>query len=172
MLPALPLAQGPAPEAPGWTVTTFIALAAALISLATLIVTTVATSRRERANWARETLAEAFFDFVDASYDAGQAGKDHFTSAGPGTDPGELEGLVEKYDEHVDQLTHMQTRIRLLAPNKTLLAAKELRWRLLDLRRSLTTDTTQDEHRRLVRAIAKAREDFVALAKEDMSLPK
>ena len=46
------LAQAQAPDAGGWT----------------LIVTTWATGQRERAKWARETLAGAFFDFVDTSY--------------------------------------------------------------------------------------------------------
>jgi hypothetical protein len=45
------LAQTQAPDAGGWNVTTSIAAAAAVISLATLVVTTVPTGRREDRKW-------------------------------------------------------------------------------------------------------------------------
>ena len=46
---------------------------AAAISLITLVVTTYFTGRRERVKWAREALAEAFYDFVNTSYATSQA---------------------------------------------------------------------------------------------------
>jgi hypothetical protein len=166
------LTQAPATDAGGWTVTTFVALAGALISLVTLVVTTRSASRRERRKWARETLAEAFFDFVNSSYDAGQAAKEHFKRAADGADAEELESLVMAMHAEEDRLIHIQTRIRLLAPNKTLAAARQMRRRIEALRRSLERPTSREEHKRLVDAVADAREEFVKLAKEDMSLPR
>ncbi|MEK6443920.1 hypothetical protein [Pseudonocardia sp. T1-2H] len=165
-------AQAPAPESGGWTVTTWIAAVGAVISVATLVVTTTANSKRERTKWARETLVEAFFDFVNSSYDAGQAGKDYFKAAAACAEPEKLKKLIATLDEERDKLIHVQTRIRLLAPNKTLQAARQLRRRVNDLRDSLERNTSWEEHGRLVDAIADARENFVVLAKEDMSLPK
>lgn len=59
----------------GWNVTTSVAAVAAGISLATLIVTTIATGRRERVKWAREALAGAFYTFIDTSYTAATAAR-------------------------------------------------------------------------------------------------
>jgi hypothetical protein len=114
-------------DANGWNVTTSIATVGAVISLATLVVTTWATGQRERAKWARETLAEAFFDFVNSSYDASQAGRDYFTKATLGAEPEELSALLSYLDEEIEKLLHVQTRIRLLAPRRTLESARELR---------------------------------------------
>jgi hypothetical protein len=56
---------------------------AAVISLITLVVTTYFTGRRERVKWAREALAEAFYDFVNISYAASDALHHHQNSYGP-----------------------------------------------------------------------------------------
>ena len=56
---------------------TIASFTAAGISFATLIVTTVFTGRRERLKWAREALAEAFYQYVDVSYRAKDAAEDH-----------------------------------------------------------------------------------------------
>src|SRR4051794_748456 len=61
----LHLAQGASADPGGWTVTTSIAAAAAVISLTNLVVTTYFTGRREHMKWAREALAEAFYKYVD-----------------------------------------------------------------------------------------------------------
>ncbi len=58
------LAQAQATDAGGWTITTIVALVGAIISLATLIVTTVSTGRRGDRKWAREALSQAFYEVL------------------------------------------------------------------------------------------------------------
>jgi hypothetical protein len=45
-----------------------VASSAAVISIVNLVVTTYSTGRRERFKWARDSLAEAFYSFIDASF--------------------------------------------------------------------------------------------------------
>jgi hypothetical protein len=59
---------------------------AAVISLITLVVTTYFTGRRERVKWAREALAEAFYDFVNTSYAASEALHHHQKQLWAGAD--------------------------------------------------------------------------------------
>jgi hypothetical protein len=120
----------------------------------------------------RETLAEAFFEFVDVSYAAGQAAKDHFHARRAGDPPDRLQVLADRCEEELAKLIPLQTKIRLLAPARTLDAAKGLRVELTRLRGSLGDDTAPETHRRLVTDVAKARGRFVDLAKAGMSLPR
>jgi hypothetical protein len=166
------LAQTQAPEAGGWTVTTFIALAGAVISLATLAVTTWASGQRERAKWARETLAEAFFDFVDTSYTAANATTALYRGMFGGAAPdARAEDLGEVERQH-SLLRHHLTKIRLLAPATTVERAQALRRAHSDFVAAVGPDLEEDHMRRLREEVARAREGFIASAKKAMSLPR
>lgn len=165
-------AQTQAPDSSGWTITTFIALAGAVLSLVTLVVTTWATGQRERAKWARETLAEAFFDFVDASYTAASAASRRHRGlridAAPETQAADETALEQQHS----LLRHHLTRIRLLAPASTLERAQALRQAHSDLRHAVAADVDEDLIHQLRRDVAHAREDFIVSAKRAMSLPR
>lgn len=165
------LAQPPASDADGWTITTFIALAGAVISLATLAVTTWATGRRERAKWARETLAAAFFDFVDTSYTAVSATSRLYRGlcGGAVAEAAVAEVEVERQNS---LLLHHMTKIRLLAPAGTLDRAQALRQRHADFTHAVDAALGEDSFRQLRREVALAREEFIVSAKKAMSLPR
>jgi hypothetical protein len=168
------LAQTQAPDLGGWTITTFIALAGAVISLATLVVTTWAAGQRERAKWARETLAQAFFDFVDVSYSAATAARQlhegmRHAEAAPGRTDAQM-----TLDERMSELLYHLTRIRLLAPTNAVSAAKQVRWahkRAYDELRSRGEQMTADEFAPLLHVVADRRKDVIRHAKKAMSLP-
>jgi hypothetical protein len=166
------LAQTQSSDPSGWTITTFIALAGAVLSLLTLVVTTWATGQRERAKWARETLAEAFFDFVDTSYTAASAAtKRHSglrSSASPETQAADETELARQHS----LLRHYLTRIRLLAPASTLERAQALRRAHSDLERAVAPDVDENRVHQLRREVALAREEFITSAKRAMSLPR
>jgi hypothetical protein len=103
-----------APDA-GWNVTMSVAAVAAAISLVTLLVTTYFTGRRETVKWAREALAEAFYDFVNASYAAGQTFHEHQKLLWAGADPPSLDASAVEVETESLALRHAQTKIRLLA---------------------------------------------------------
>jgi hypothetical protein len=88
---------------------------AAAISLITLVVTTYFTGRRERVKWAREALAEAFYDFVNTSYMASQALHHHKKQIWAGADGSSLQASADEVNAQILALRHAQTKIRLLA---------------------------------------------------------
>lgn len=166
------LAQPLASDTGGWNITTFIALAGAVISLATLVVTTWATGQRERAKWARETLAAAFFDFVDTSYTAAAVASRLYRGLRGGADE-EVAAVEEaELERQHSLLLHYLTKIRLLAPTGTLEKAQALRQRHSDLAGVVDADLDEDRFRRVRREVAQAREEFIVSAKKAMSLPR
>jgi hypothetical protein len=160
-----------APEAGDWTVTTFIALFAAVTSLVTLVVTTVATGRRERAKWAREELSQAFYEFIDASFRARDSVKDLQDLHWAGASVDRLGLAAAVVEEHRAALRHSQTKIRLLAPNTTFKEANELRMMIRRLADSIGPDLDRAGWEVLTRKIADQRETLVRSAKKAMSLP-
>ena len=160
------------PAEAGWTVTTTLAAVAAGISLLTLIVTTYATGRREDVRWAREELAKAYYEFVDASYAAGQALHRHQELLWADADGPTATTSAEGLDGHAAALRHAQTKIRLLAPSRTVDRADEVRSRYRAAVEGAGPAVAEDEHQRRRVAIAEARGRFVESAKKDMALPR
>ena len=156
----------------GWNVTTSVAAAAAGISLVTLLVTTYFTSRRETVKWAREALAEAFYDFVNASYAAGQAFHEHQKLLWADPDPSSLDASAVELESQTLALRHAQTKIGLLARARTVELANQVRFRYRDGIEGSASSITTDEHRRRRAVIADARERFIDSAKRDMALPR
>ena len=86
--------------------------AAAVISLATLIVTTMVTGRREQRKWVRGALTDAFVAFLDASWRGTDALKRHQEEEVP----------AQAYADMRSNLT----RLRLLASAPVVAAGEEL----------------------------------------------
>jgi ribosomal protein L29 len=166
------LAQTQTPDTGAWTITTFVALAGAIISLATLVVTTWATGQRERAKWARETLAEAFFDFVDTSYTAANATTKLYRGLVGDAAPETRAADTTEMERQHSLLRHHLTKIRLLAPTHTLERAQTLRRAHADFLHAVEPELGEERMRQLRREVARAREEFIVSAKKAMSLPK
>lgn len=96
---------------------TWAAWAAAVTSLATLIVTTVVGGRREQHRWARDALTDAFVAFLEASWAHSDAVRSLPEQAGA-----ELDAPLGLYREMRSQLT----RLRLLASEEVLRAGEDL----------------------------------------------
>ncbi|MGH3566431.1 MAG: hypothetical protein ACRDRH_10440 [Pseudonocardia sp.] len=156
----------------GWTVTTTLAAVAASISLVTLIVTTYFTGRRERVKWAREELAKAFYDFVDASYAASQAVHQHQKALWAGAEPVDIQTAASEAKSQLLAVRHAQTKIRLLAPARTVERANDVRFRLRDLNDSTHPEISEAEHERLRTVVAESRQRLIESAKRDMALPR
>lgn len=154
------------------TLTTVAAFTAAAISLITLVVTTYFAGRRERAKWAREALAEAFYDFVDASYSASNAVHQYQKHLWRGGDEASLRDAADAMRAQELALRHAQTKIRLLAPAKTVDLANEVRFRVKDAIRDAGSTITPEQHEQARVAIAEARTRMIASAKKDMALPR
>jgi hypothetical protein len=159
-------------DAGGWTITTFIALAGAVLSAVTLIVTTIATGRRERAKWAREALAEAFYAFVDESYLLADLAKDHLDLLWAGADDLEVERSREVVRVQQDALRKTMTKIRLLAPRTTVDKATAVRHAHADMLAELTASTTESRYADLLRSTAAVRQHLMDSAKKAMALPR
>jgi len=114
-----------------------------------LIVTTIATGRRERVKWAREALAEAFYAFVDTSYTAATAARKRQEALWDGSADDERSTAAELDRQH-SILRNNLTRIRLLAPSRTLQKAQSVRqatrisstpWRPISTRSATTSSS-------------------------------
>jgi hypothetical protein len=160
------------PDAGDWTVTTFIALLAAITSLATLVVTTIAAGRRERAKWAREELSQAFYEFIDASFRTRDSAKDLQDLHWAGASVDRLSQAAAVVEDQRTALRHSQTKIRLLAPNATFQEANELRMTIKRLTESIGPDLDRAGWDVMAREVAAQREILVRSAKNAMSLPK
>jgi hypothetical protein len=151
---------------------TVAAFAAAAISLATLVVTTYFTGRRERAKWAREALAEAFYDFIDVSYSATAALHQYQKHLWQGGDDDALRDSADAMRAQEVALRHAQTKIRLLAPTKTVNLADEVRFRVKDAIRDAGPMIPAEAHEQGRAAIAEARARLIVSAKRNMALPR
>ena len=155
----------------GWNVTTSVAAAAAVISLVTLVVTTIATGRRERVKWAREALAEAFYAFIDTSYTTATAARKHQEALWSGSVE-DGHATAAELDRQDSILRNNLTRIRLLAPSKTLRKAQNVRQAHSNLRHALAFELEQERYNGLLRLVAIAREELIGSAKRAMGLPR
>lgn len=167
------LAQIQAPDAGEWTITTFIALAGAVISLATLIVTTVSSSKREDRKWARDALSQAFYDFTDAGFKTRDVAQEYQELVWAGADKETLIRAKEAMKAQKDLLRHAQTKVRLLAPKPAFEQAKDLRQSIRKLVNAVNSkDLTKEAFDQLTDTIEQEREKFLTLAKKAMALPR
>jgi hypothetical protein len=152
--------------------TAVAASSAAVISVANLAVTTYATGRRERFKWARDSLAEAFYSFIDSSY--------RYTSAlnryqrllqeeGMAED---IEVVKQSVQDQRSALKNAQTKIRLLAPARTLDQAQRLRINLEELSDRVSEGLSRQEYDIMTAEIRKNREALIVDAKKSMGLPR
>lgn len=166
------LAQAPAADSGGWTVTTSIAAAAAVISLATLVVTTIATGRRERQKWAREALSEAFFELLDASNEFSEAIADYQLTVWEDEPDALRKEMFEAMERAKRRHRRADSKIQLLAPRDSREAATELRARLREARRAVRPDVTKSTYDAHAARITEARQNLLGRAKKAMSLPR
>ncbi|MER6460624.1 hypothetical protein AB0D30_36045 [Streptomyces sp. NPDC048409] len=134
------------------------AWAAALTSMATLVVTTVVGERRDRRRWARDALTDAFVAFLEASWRHSDLLREQ---TGPGARP--PDGAAAAYDEMRSQLT----RLRLLASGRTLTVCAEL----LRCQKEVAQAPTGAARQNALAQASKARRAVVTTAKREMGLP-
>jgi hypothetical protein len=117
--------------------------------------------RRERQKWLRESLLEAFADYLGMSFDTGLLCSDLERARAAGATPDELRAFETKLDHLLRTQLGALTRIRLLADGRVVAAAQDLHmadharvdWarrpqpeaRDGDLRRKLRTRAVRDE---------------------------
>ncbi|MEU4562318.1 hypothetical protein AB0F72_28370 [Actinoplanes sp. NPDC023936] len=130
------------------TLSASAAIAAAVISLATLLVTTLVTGHREQRKWVRDSLTDAFTAFLDASWRGSDA---MIRSEDP--DPA--------YADMRSQLT----RLRLLASPAVVAAGEEL----LRRQRAAMVAAAADRGPALA-GCSTARRDVIAAARKQMDL--
>jgi hypothetical protein len=159
-----------APEATGWTVTTYIAAAGAVISVATLAVTTYYAGRRETIKWAREELAKAYYDFIDATYSATHAAYVRQKTEWGVPDSPSGDQAAHDLRSAVRAVREAQTKIRLLAPGRSVELANEVRLATVALERGISRETSYDDHEKLRAAVSEKRKELIGAAKKDMSL--
>lgn len=133
----------------GWA-----AMAAAVISLANLFVTTYVTGRRSQTSWARDALTDVVTTFLDASWHHTDEVRRRGTDAEvPSGSSGEL-----------DDLRHQLTRLRILGSPELCRAAVEL----VRLHGRLGMAPVDVEA--ALRAVSASRYALVATAKRDLRL--
>jgi len=152
--------------------TAIAATSAAVISIANLTVTTYSAGRRERFKWARDSLAEAFYSFIDTSYLYGSAlNKCQRLLWSEGT-ADEIERARQTMQAQSSMLKHAQTKIRLLASTRTLDQAQRLRTKLDHLSDVVSEDLSQQEYHLMKAEIRQCREMLIVSAKRSMGLPR
>lgn len=138
--------------------TVWAAWAAALTSLATLIVTTLVGGRRDQRRWARDALTDAFVAFLEASWQ-------HSDLIREQTEDGTLvpDGTEDAYAEMRSQLT----RLRLLASGHALGACEQL----LRCQKEVGQAAPGAARQGALARASQARRTVVAAAKVEMGLP-
>lgn len=159
-----------AAEPTGWTVTTYVAAAGAVISVATLVATTYYAGRRETVKWAREELAKAYYDFIDASYHATHTAYVRQKAEWGVPDSPSTDQAADDLYHAIRAVRGAQTKIRLLAPGRTVELADQVRHALSALTNAISRATSYDEHENLRGHVAEARERLIDAAKKDMAL--
>lgn len=133
------------------------AWAAAVTSVATLVVTTVVGGRREQRKWAREALTDAFVAFLEASWShsdvVGSLAEDQASSP---------QVTQTFYAEMRSQLT----RLRLLASDGVLDAGEEL----LRCQRAVQEALPGEERAAALTRASACRRRVVDVAKQEMGL--
>ncbi|MFJ2879509.1 hypothetical protein ACIPJN_19440 [Streptomyces sp. NPDC086796] len=136
----------------------YAAWAAAVTSVATLVVTTVVGGRREKRQWARGALTDAFVAFLSASWQHSDLAK---VSATP-PDISSAEAMDAQYGEMRNQLT----RLRLLSPPDVVRAGEAL----LRLQRRVKDAGSASERAEALAAASTGRHDVVSAAQKAMGL--
>jgi hypothetical protein len=152
--------------------TAIAATSAAVISVANLAVATYATSRRERFKWARDSLAEAFYSFIDTSYLYSSALNRYQRLVQEEGMAEEIKVVKQTVQAQRSTLKHAQTKIRLLAPAKTLDQAQRLRTNLDELSDRVSEGLSQQEYDLMKAETRKNRESLIVNAKKSMGLPR
>lgn len=151
--------------------TAIAASSAAVVSIANLAVTTYSTGRRERFKWARDSLAEAFYFFIDTSYLYTSALNRHQRLLREEGTADEIEIVKQTVQAQRSTLKHAQTKIRLLAPARTLDQAQRLRTNLDELSDRLE-GLSRQEYDVMKEQIRRNREVLIISAKKSMGLPR
>ncbi|MEU3881165.1 hypothetical protein [Streptomyces californicus] len=136
----------------------YAAWVAAVTSAATLVVTTVVSGRRERLQWARAALTDAFVAFLAASWQHSDLAR---KSPMP-PDTASVEAMRDQYAEMRNQLT----RLRLLSPPPVVHVGQAL----LRLQRAVQEAPSAPERATALAATSAARHDMVAAAQKAMGL--
>jgi hypothetical protein len=149
--------------------TTFAAFSAAILGVINLAVTTYYAGRRERLKWARDALAEAFYEFVDISYRTRDLALNQHRLLKRGTADEQRENARVLREQNI-ALRHAQTKVRLLAPRRTVDLADQLRVQIKDLSELLRPSMTDERFDELSGEISNQREKLIESAKSDMAL--
>lgn len=152
--------------------TAVAASSAAVISIVNLAVTTYSAGRRERFKWARDSLAEAFYSFVDTSFLYSSALNQYQRLLLGESTAEEIELVRQAVQAQRSNLKHAQTKIRLLAPAKTLNRAQRLRTNLDKLSDRVSEGLGREEYDILKIEIRKNREALIIDAKKSMGIPR
>jgi hypothetical protein len=114
------------------------------------------STRREHIRWAREEIASAFYDFIDASYSTAGAARKLQDALRYGV-IGDLQRARTALDEQHSLLRHHLTKIRLLAPRESLDLAQAVRQAHSNLRDVLTPELGDRQYDEFLGVITKAR---------------
>lgn len=151
-------------------VTTWAAIAAAVLGVINLAITTYSTGRRERLKWARETLGDATFAFVDASYRAADGAKKLQFLYSTGADQATIDEGNAQLWVYREELRNSLTKLRVLSTAATVATAQSVRQAISDYCNSLGPNLALEQQAELVRIVGVKREDFIAEARRQMGL--
>jgi hypothetical protein len=132
------------------------------------------TGRRESAKWAREAMMESFVNFLDASFRSKDSCKTLLRRVRSGTGNLDSESFIATANVATDDMLGYVTRLRMLARPEVIKAARDLvrqNKSYIALACGDLTAVTDDADSAIRRDIEKARDDFVLIAKKEMSLP-
>ncbi len=160
----------------------YAAWAAAVTSAATLVVTTVVGGRREKRQWAREALTDAFVAFLAASWQHSDLAKasatppdassdtssdaSSDTSSDTSFDASFDASSAEAMDRQYGEMRNQLTRLRLLSPPDVVRAGEAL----LRLQRGVRKAGSASERAEALAAASMGRHDVVAAAQKAMGL--
>jgi hypothetical protein len=131
------------------------------------------TGSRERARWARDTLADLYVVYLEASFESSAAAGWFFRSAtGPGTDRTNIDEVKEQISQARATQTSTLTKLRLLAGSSMVDAAIALHGADHQLVEA-AINTTADSHEDFLRArelVWARRMAFLSIAKRSLGL--
>jgi hypothetical protein len=113
-----------------------------------------------------------FYDFVNTSYMASHALHHHQKQLWDGADGSSFQASADEVTAQILALRHVQTKIRLLAPARTVDLANEIRFRVKDAVQAASPTITAERHEQNRAIIAEARAQLLGSAKKDMALPR
>lgn len=136
----------------------YAAWAAAATSVATLVVTTVVGGRREKRQWARGALTDAFVAFLAASWQ-------HSDLAKASTTPPDISS-AEAMDGQYGEMRNQLTRLRLLSPPDVVRSGEAL----LRLQHRVKDAGSASERAKALAAASTGRHDMVSAAQKAMGI--